>query len=352
MRRITQLVAIILMVPLLLAGCGGLTEKGAEEVVKDLDKVVGKLESYAGSGRMILHTSQQEAQEYDVEVWYKAPSYYRISLKNAKKDVTQIVLRNDEGVFVLTPHLNKMFRFQSDWPENSGQVYLYQSLVQSIVMDQERQFTTDKDAYVFDVVANYQNGLLARQKVWLNKKDYKPQHVEVSDNNANVLMVMNFSQFEFDKKFDADSFDMQRNMTSSQLTMPVMAQAEQGAKANGQSSTEHQEFGIIEPTYLPEGVKRQDLAEMKLGEEKGIVIRYSGKYNYSLTETKPQSKTVMTTQSAEVVDLGFTIGVLSGDKMRTLMWTHDGIEFKLTTADLPVTEMIQVAQSVQGQVGK
>jgi outer membrane lipoprotein-sorting protein len=349
MRRITQLVAIILMVSLVLAGCGGLTEKGAEEVVKDLDKVIGKLESYSGAGRMILHTGQQEAQEYDVEVWYKAPSYYRISLKNAKKDITQIVLRNDEGVFVLTPHLNKMFRFQSDWPENSGQVYLYQSLVQSIVMDQERQFTTDKDAYVFDVVANYQNGLLARQKVWLDKKDYKPQHVEVSDDNANVLMVMNFSQFEFGKKFDDDSFDMQRNMTSSQLTMPVMAQTEPSAAAKPE---QNKEFGIIEPTYLPEGVKRQDMDEMKLGEDKGIVIRYSGKYNYSLVETRPQSKTVMTTQTADVVDLGFTIGVLSGEKMRTMMWTHDGIEFKLTSTDLPVTEMIQVAQSVQGQVGK
>jgi outer membrane lipoprotein-sorting protein len=354
MRRITQLAAIILLVPLLLAGCGEWGSKSSEDVVKDLDKVIGKLDSYAGVGRMMLHTGQQEAQEYDVEVWYQAPSYYRISLKNAKKDITQIVLRNDEGVFVLTPHLNKMFRFQSDWPENSGQVYLYQSLVQSIVMDEDRQFTTDKDAYVFDVAANYQNGMLARQKVWLNKKDLRPKHVEVSDDQANVLMVMDFSQFEFGRKFDKDSFDMQRNMTSWKLeSLPAMAQSGANQAANGQaSSSEQAEFGVIEPTYMPQGVKKLDMAELNLGEEKGVVIRYSGKYNYSIAETRPQSRTVMTTQSAQVMDLGYTIGVITGDEMKTLMWTHDGVEFRLTTADLPDTEMIRVAQSVQGQIGK
>ncbi len=118
---------------------------------------------------MTLNTGT-EPQEYSVEVCYMAESYYRIALTNAKKDITQIVLRNDDGVFVLTPHLNKSFRFQSDWPENQGQVYLYQSLVQSILMDNERQFTTDDKSYVFDVAANYQNGSLARQKVWLDKK--------------------------------------------------------------------------------------------------------------------------------------------------------------------------------------
>ena len=91
------------------------------------------------------------------------------------------MLRNDEGVFVLTPRLNKVFRFQSDWPANQGQVYLYQTLIQSILLDNSRQFAVDNDAYVFDVMANYQNGSLARQKIWLNKSDYAPRQVEVSD---------------------------------------------------------------------------------------------------------------------------------------------------------------------------
>jgi outer membrane lipoprotein-sorting protein len=449
MRRITWILAIVMGIAMVAAGCG---TRNAEQVVNDLDHVVSKLESYQGTGQMILQTGTQP-QKYDVEVWYQNPHFYRISLTNEAKDVTQIVLRNDEGVFVLTPHLNKMFRFQSDWPENSGQVYLYQSLVQSIVTDTERQFATEKDAYVFDVAANYQNGLLARQKIWLNKKSLAPQHVEVSDEKNNVMVVVDFTQFEFGKKFEKDSFDMQRNMTSWNLqSLPTTAtggtstntkstdevkagttgdaaktgaatstdasktgaaaspdaksgttssavnggkqpaasqpptagvtlpqsgitQPDAGASAAkpstggaaAQPSTNaagtaapatHNEalqqlLGIVEPEYTPQNVVKLDVKEVKLGQEQAILFRYNGKYNYTLTESQPRSVTV-TSLPGDILDLGYTLGVVTGEKngLRTLTWTYDGMEFRLATSDLPQTEMILIAQSVQGQVGK
>jgi outer membrane lipoprotein-sorting protein len=441
MRRFTWVIALVVALSLVLAGCG---KKDAGSVVKDLDSVMNKLDSYQGSGRMVLHTGQ-EPQEYQVEVWYQNPHYYRISLKNDKKDITQIVLRNDDGVFVLTPHLNKSFRFQSDWPENQGQVYLYQSLVQSILMDNERQFTTDPNAYVFDVMANYQNGSLARQKIWLDKKNYSPKHVEVSDSNANVMVIVDFDQFEFGKKFEKDSFEMQRNMTSWNLqSLPTVAvtgdaksktvetgksgavgatssgvsgtaangtsgaissgatgatsstSAAAGAKTDatngasgvaskGVSGTANNgvqgtggsnagatgnmsgatgaktdaakqqaaqaQFGVIEPFYTPSGVKRQDMNEIKLGEEKAMMLRYSGKYNYTLVESHPQSQTV-TALPGDIVDLGYTLAVITGDEKKMLTWTYAGVEFRLSTVDLPLTEMIKVAQAVQGEMGK
>ncbi|MUG73958.1 MULTISPECIES: outer membrane lipoprotein-sorting protein [Paenibacillus] len=400
MRRFKWAVALTLCLSLVLSGCGLLGKKDAGSVVRELDSIVNKLDSYHAEGTMTLNTGT-EPQEYSVEVCYMAESYYRIALTNAKKDITQIVLRNDDGVFVLTPHLNKSFRFQSDWPENQGQVYLYQSLVQSILMDNERQFTTDDKSYVFDVAANYQNGSLARQKVWLDKKNYAPQHVEVSDTNNNVMVVVKFEKFEFGTKFEKDQFDMQRNMTGWDMkTLPTLGHDHEGDKAgaadtqgtdkaaNGQATgdkaangaqgsdskansgqagsangkttdksaavgntNKQQSFGIIEPNYIPSGVKKQDTTELKLGEEKAVMLRYSGKYNYSLIESRPQEKTV-SILPGDILDLGFTLGVVTGDDKKTLTWTYDGVEFRLSTGDLPVTEMIKVAQAVQGEMGK
>ncbi|MFB6366257.1 outer membrane lipoprotein carrier protein LolA [Paenibacillus elgii] len=394
MRRFTWVVALVMVcLSLVVSGCG---KKDAGSVVKELDGVMSKLQSYHGKGQMTLRTGQ-DPQEYDVEVSFQAPSFYRISLTNAKKDITQIVLRNDDGVFVLTPHLNKSFRFQSDWPENQGQVYLYQSLVQSILMDNERHFTSDEKAYVFDVVANYQNGSLARQKVWLDKRNYAPQHVEVSDANSNVMVIVKFDQFEFGTKFEKDQFDMQRNMTGWNLkTLPTMIQGDsktgeksgatdskagtgatsgnqgtgtketaqeagdKGAAPNGEQAaatgakkdtSKQQSFGIIEPRYMPSGVKKQDVSELKLGEEQAVMLRYSGKYNYTLVESRPQVQTV-SILPGDILDLGFTLGVVTGDAKKTLTWTYDGIEFRLSTGDLPPTEMIKVAQAVQGEIGK
>lgn len=359
MRRIAWVLAIVASVAFVLAGC---MKKDAGSIVKDLDHKMEKMESYAASGTMRLNTGIQP-QEYQVEVWYQKENYYRIALTNEKKDISQIVLRNDDGVFVLTPHLNKSFRFQSDWPENQGQVYLYQSLVQSIVLDNDRHFTADGDAYVFDVLANYQNASLVRQKIWLDKKTYAPQHVEVSDANANPLVVMNFTSFEFDKKFDKDSFDMQRNMTGGIMSLPTMGQAKDGKADAGKAETGKAgadktkpsavstSFGVIEPAYTPQGVKQLSASEIKLGDSQGVLLRYAGAYAYTLVESRPNEQPV-SMMSGTIVDLGYTLGVMSGDDKRTLTWMYDGIEFKLSSGDLPKEEMTKIAMAVEEQPAK
>ncbi|ANE47064.1 membrane protein [Paenibacillus swuensis] len=420
MRKVAWILAMVMCVSFLLAACGA---KDASGVVKELESKAKKLDSYQGTGTMTLHTGQQP-QEYNVEIWYKQPHFYRISLQNEKKDISQVVLRNDDGVFVLTPHLNKSFRFQSNWPDQQGQVYLYQTLLQSILMDQTRQFASDKENYLFDVVANYQNGSLARQKIWLSKDDYAPQKVEVSDSNANVVVEVNFDQFEFNKKFDKDSFDMQRNMTASLSTIPTISKEEadvaqavageatketeagetestdaagkkaadeavnaevndkgkeeaqgtetEGTEAEG-TETEKQEeeaaaekghevaeqpeaqpnLPVIEPDYLPEGVVKKDETELKLGESNAVSMRYAGEYNYTLVQTRSKVDShTATAIPGDLMDLGFPLGVISGEAIRTLTWNHDGVEFRLSSGDLTDNEFIRIAQSVQGEIGK
>ncbi|WP_442601842.1 DUF4367 domain-containing protein [Paenibacillus sp. KN14-4R] len=342
MRRITWIMSIVICLAVVLSGCG---QRNAGSVVKDLNEKMTKLDSYQGSGRMVVQSGAQP-QEYKVEVWYQTPNYYRIALTNQERDITQIVLRNDEGVYVLTPQLNKSFRFQSNWPDNQGQVYLYQSLVKSIVDDQERQFTSDDKSYVFDVAANYSTGTLTRQKVWIDKKSLQPQKVEVSDGNQNVVVKLEFTQFEFNKKFEKDSFDMKRNMTSENLkSMQTLSQ-------NGSKDVPSKEVGLVEPGYTPKGVAQKAITPTQYGEDKGLLLSYQGKYNYNLLETKPQEKAASTNLQGEVIDLGFTMGVLLGDEKRTLSWMHNGVEYHLTTGDLPVNEMINVAKSVEGPMTK
>ncbi|MBD2870926.1 LolA family protein [Paenibacillus arenilitoris] len=407
MRRMTWTAAILLCFSLVLAACG---TKDAESVVKDLDKVVNSMESYQGSGTMTLNTSQQPL-EYKVEVSYQKPHYYRIKLTNEEKDITQIVLRNDDGVFVLTPKLNKVFRFQSDWPQNQGQVYLYQTLIQSILVDNSRQFVVNDDAYVFDVMANYNNGSLARQKIWLDKTDYKPVQVEVSDTNAAVMVQVQFDSFEFGPKFDKAVFETEANMKaepSSQstdeptMTLPEQEEGDaaagnagddsaapeddaaapegnedaggneqaddsavdgddQASEGNDAAETEDDasaeaeadsDFAAMKPSYMPEGVSEQDMVDIVFGGNPGLMIRYTGEYSYTLVQTEPKDVAASLTPGM-MVDLGFTWGeLISGEEQQTLIWTYEGHQFRLASADLPETEMYKIAQSVQGEIGK
>lgn len=383
-RRIPWIASVAVLVVALLSGCGG--SKNADSVVKDLNKVAGKLESYQGSGEMILHNGQQPL-TYKVEVWYQKPSYYRIALTNAQRDITQIVLRNDQGVFVLTPRLNKSYRFQSDWPENQGQVYLYQTLLQSIVLDNSRQFTTDKDSYVFDVMAgNYQNGSFARQKIWLAKTDYAPRHVEVTDTNNALMVEVNFNSFEFGKKFDKSAFDMQQNMvgapnagsspdgssssgsqgdkadgtkggdgsgkTTDGKDAPTGAEAGEGTADGGQTE---ETFALIEPDpdALPEGVVLKDIDDsIQLADSTGYMLRYTGTYDFTILESMPKDQAVSLNKGL-MLDLGFTLGELVDDETtKSLTWTYEGVVYRLTTSDLPQEDMVKVAQSMVESSGK
>jgi outer membrane lipoprotein-sorting protein len=356
-RRIPWIVAVAVVLAVILSGCG---KKDATSIVKDLDKVMNKLESYEGSGTMTLYTGQQPL-NYKVEVWYQKPNFYRIALTNEKRDITQIVLKNEEGVFVLTPSLNKSYRFQSDWPENQGQVYLYQTLVQSIQVDNSRQFTSDKDAYVFDVMAgNYQNGSFARQKIWLSKEDYAPRHVEVTDTNNNKLVEVDFEDFKFGTRFESSAFDMEANMGKTPgAGQTAQTDDESRAQASGEEEGavaqpgEPQNLTVVEPDpdALPEGVYLKDISDVQLGDRTGVMLRYSGEYDFTIVETIPDDQAVSANKGI-MLDLGFTMGLLSGDETKTLTWSYDGIEYRLTTVDLPHDAMVKAAQSMVEASGK
>lgn len=366
MRRISWvLLAVVLSFTLVLSGCG---KKDADGVIKDLGKVADKLESakgaYQGAGVMTIHTGSAP-QQYQVEVWYQSPSFYRISLTNGQK-ITQIVLRNDDGVFVLTPSLNKSFRFKSDWPEKQGQVYLYQTMLGSILSDSTRQFAEDKDSYVFDVAANYHSQSLVRQKIWLAKDNYTPKQVQVSDSEAKVVVDVKFNTFTFDTNLTKESFDTNRNLsTMNQSSEKTMAEVDesglpvattgtgeaQGLEAEPAAAQQLGSFGIIEPEYTPAGVVIKDTQEIPESKDHAVILRYDGVYQYTIMESRPLDRAVSLAPGT-LIDLGFTVGALTGDEQKTLTWMSDGIEFRITSANLPTPEMVQIAASMQDQSGK
>src|SRR5699024_1595970 len=111
-------------------------------------------------------------------------------------------------VFVLTPVLNKSFKFQSDWPENNGQPYLYQSLIQDINADQESTFKVGEDHYIFRTKTNYMNNKhLPYQEVYFDKKTYLPVHVKVLNENDESLIEVTFQDIKLNPEFSEADFN-------------------------------------------------------------------------------------------------------------------------------------------------
>ena len=129
------LLSILLILTLCLTGCMG--KKGQSYVMDELSKKIEKAKSYYVEGTMEL-MNNEDIYEYDVKVSYKEGDFYKVDLTNKSNNHEQVILRNKEGVYVVTPSLNKSFKFQSDWPYNNSQSYLLTSLLDDLNNDETK----------------------------------------------------------------------------------------------------------------------------------------------------------------------------------------------------------------------
>ena len=195
MKKLCLMFAVILTV--LLTACG---EMSQQDVVDKLKSNLKDNKSYYATGIMEVNNSGYVYQ-YGVEVIYQKDNKYKVILNNVTTNNAQIILKNDEGVSILTPALNKEFKFQSDWPLSSSQVYLYQSLITDILNDTEAVFEATDDVYIFETKANYpRNRDLVYQRITFDKKELTPIEVYVVDSKGELGISMKFLSFGYDSK--------------------------------------------------------------------------------------------------------------------------------------------------------
>ena len=87
--------------------------------------------------------------------------------------------------------------------------------------------------------------------------------------------------------------------------------------------------------------------EVPESKDHAVILKYDGVYQYTIMESRPVDRAVSLVPG-EAVYIDFTtVGLLTGDQQRTLTWNSEGVEYRITSANLPVEEMKKVAASMQ-----
>lgn len=306
-----------------LVACGEVEVQEIHEVLAEKQR---ELTSYQANAKMVVYSSQQPT-EYNVAISYQAPHFYRIELANASKTMQQIVIRNEQGVFLVTPHLNKTFRFQSNWPSANGQVYLYQSLLDAITKDPTGPVVKSQDgkSWTFDVKASYPQRMYARQLIRLDTTTYAPQSVEVYDEHGKKWISVHFEQFTNGTQIAADQFHVPK-FTS-----------------KNEQSTIADDFQSLEPAYLPPGVEKIEERTITHDGRSAWVQRYAGAYEFSFWMLNP-SRQEATVWGNQLLNVNGVFGVEKSGQ--TIAWWDNDKEYRLHSFNLPVSELIRIADSI------
>lgn len=317
---------------LLMVSCVGLTGcfGSDKNIAETFEKKVKKLKSYHISGELEI-MNNEDSHKYNIDVAYKEEDNFRVSLKNKTNNHEQIILKNDNGVYVLTPALNKSFKFQSKWPYNNSQSYLLQSIINDMKSDSKLTMKKVKDGYLFTSKVNYKNNAnLIKQQV-LFDKNLNIKEVNVLDSEQNPQIKVKFSSVDMRAKFKKNYFEIEENMET---------------LATEDTKTESKELDeAIYPMYLPSGTYLDTEKTVELDKGSRIILTFSGDTSFMLVEeTASKSDELSVIPTSGDLDMVMDSIAVIGDS--SINWISDNVEYYLVSSDMSKSELINVAKSI------
>lgn len=319
------LLSLTILCTFFLTGCFG---KKDTDIVKTLTKKIEKLNSYHIEGILEV-VNNENTYKYDIDVAYKKDDNFRVSLKNKTNDHEQIILKNSNGVFVLTPSLNKSFKFQSEWPYNNSQSYLLQTILEDIKKDEEKKVEEQNEEHIITTKVNYSNNKdLKNQRIYIDKKG-NIKKVEVMNSVGNVKMKMTYTSIDEGAKFDKDYFDLNKNMSLSTKSEKTSKEIED----------------IVYPMYMPENtyLEKQETVATENGER--VILTFAGETPFMIVEETAKTEEQYTTipVHGELEILNDVLGSITDG---TASWISNGIEYYAVSDIMDSSELLEVVNSI------
>jgi len=351
-----KLVVLSIMLLFITCGCGKFT---SESAVKEFTSDVNSSKSYKLKGSMEI-VNNEETFTYSLETYYLKDNYYKVILVNQTNNHEQIILRNEDGVYVVTPSLNKSFKFQSEWPFNSSQSYILASLVSDIKNDDKVSLEETENNYILKSTVNYPNNAeLTYQKIYFDKK-MNIESVEVYNNEDIVKIKVSFTSVDLKAGLDEDDFLLEdlidedccgeTTCTDSECNIENNNTVTEGTANNENTSEETSSEtssleSIIYPLYIPSNthLKSSEKIDTDVGER--VILTFSGDKDFVLIEevANISSEFEIIPVYGDPMMVSDTVAALSAN---SLSWSSGSVDYYLASNELSQEEMLTIASSL------
>ncbi len=324
---------------IVLSGCGKVSEK---DVLNNFEKMVKEAKSYYLEGKLDI-VNNEDVYTYDVNVSYKENDNYKVNLVNTVNSHEQIILRNNEGVYVISPKINKSFKFQSDWPYNNSQVYLLGPILNDINSDDNKTFEKVDNNYKIVVGANYPNNpKLSHEEVYLDK-DGNILKVMVLNTDGNSEITMTFNKIDFDKKFDDDYFD---------LKSIIDIEENKNNEENNDNTTKEEKTketstieDVIYPMYLPVNTYLTNTEKVDKDNGERLILTFDGDNPFMLIEETAtyEKEHLIVPTYGDLELMASTVAVVNDNSVN---WIDNDVEYYVVSDKLSKSELLNIARSI------
>ena len=305
----------------LLCGCKRVTE---DSIKNDLNKNINNIKGYHIVGKLDVYNGDNTFR-YDVES-SKYKNNYRVSLINKSNDHEQIILKNNDAVYVLNPSLKKSYKFQSNWPENSSQIYILESLLGDINNDKNIKLINKKNNYVIETKLAFTNNKnLVKEKIYLDK-NLNIKKVEVYNDNGSIQMKFKINSIDKKAIFNDDYFKPDENMNTDK-----------------EEETMNSIDDTIYPMYLPSGTYLSNEENISTSNGERVILTFQGETPFIMVqETVDLDKEEMSV-SGDPEFITDTVGSVSDNSIEFI---SNGISYYISSDSMNSHEMMQVAESL------
>jgi len=293
--------------------------------ISEYRELLDSNENYTLTGQMDI-ISNEELYHYDVEVSHMKDNYYKATLVNKDNNYEQVILKNNDGVYVITPSLNKSFKFESEWPFNSSQAYILDSLLYDLENDSNVIFEESEEEYMLYSTVNYpNNSTLVSQKITFDK-EMIPKLVEVYDKDGIADIVFKIINIDFEKELSTNDFAIESSV-SEEISESVGTIDE-----------------VVYPMYLPTGTVFESEETVKTDQSERVILTFTGDKSFTLIEevSALPSEFEITSTPGELVFYENVLGTLTET---SLNWTMNGKDYYIISDNLTNEELLKVASS-------
>lgn len=308
----------LVLILFLLTGCG-VTSKN---FLKKMSKEYEKIEAYSVNGEITIeHTDLQTKYTFETSCYNEC---LKVTLTNSQTNTKQTIIKNQNGVFVLSPLTNKTYKFPSNWPNESQTPYVLSTVINDVLKDSNVEIIEGENEIVLKCEISSVNSNLTKEEINFNKKTLLPTNVSIYDDSGNKRINVSFSEFNLSPNLSNDDFKIEPNMTSLILEIG--------------EGFDNQEFSL--PTFSP-----YDVTVTQKTLDDAILVSYTGENSYVVYQKRLDTLEVNATFGTydDLVLLNNTVGLVRDN---VLMWCNGGIEYKIYSDTLEISEMIDIANSI------